>query len=126
VGKLKHKGFVCLFDYPERWRDGIVAVRDDSAHHDINASILNCRSSINAKERMSRIAKPSILLQSLPNFVNHLRSQGISTFHAIYDSVTQRVIASHDFLQPIGDYFSQEGKDYNEHEGIFGQVNLSS
>ncbi|UZO19591.1 uncharacterized protein OCT59_010873 [Rhizophagus irregularis] len=41
-------------------------------------------------------------------------------------SPKRRVIASHPILQPIGDYFFQEGIDFDKHEGIFGQIGPKS
>ncbi|RIA96894.1 hypothetical protein C1645_732868 [Glomus cerebriforme] len=74
----------------------------------------------------SSLIKPSILSHSPKSFISALRSHGITKFHAHFNRNTGKVIASHPILQPIGDYFVQEGIDFDKHEGIFGQIGPKS
>ncbi|GBB92736.1 hypothetical protein RclHR1_02050009 [Rhizophagus clarus] len=74
----------------------------------------------------SNLIKPSILSHSPKSFISVLRSYGITKFHVHFNRKTGRVMASHPVLQPIGDYFVQEGIDFDKHEGIFGQIGPKS
>ncbi|GET52145.1 Glu/Leu/Phe/Val dehydrogenase [Rhizophagus irregularis DAOM 181602=DAOM 197198] len=74
----------------------------------------------------SNLIKPSILSHSPKSFISVLKSHGITKFHLHFNRKTRRVIASHPILQPIGDYFFQEGIDFDKHEGIFGQIGPKS
>ncbi|KAF0432779.1 NADP-binding protein [Gigaspora margarita] len=71
---------------------------------------------------MSSIVKPSILSLSPKGFASFLRSHGIGTFHAIFDPKIGKIVTSHPVIQPIVDYFIEEKTDFDEHEGIFGQI----
>ncbi|CAI2180523.1 11126_t:CDS:10, partial [Funneliformis geosporum] len=75
---------------------------------------------------MSSLVKPSILSLSPKSFISVLRSHGITKFHAYFNQITGKTVASHPILQPIGEYFTQEGIDFDKHEGIFGQIGPKS
>ncbi|KAI8056810.1 hypothetical protein BDF22DRAFT_740316 [Syncephalis plumigaleata] len=76
------------------------------------------------------IPKPTILLLSLKDFIAQLRELGISTFHFVLEANDQgerkRFVASHEFLQPLADFFAQEATDFNGHEGVFAQLGPKS
>ena len=68
--------------------------------------------------------KPALLTLNLPDFIYFLRSRGISTFHAVYKPDARKFATSHSALDPIVEYFRNEGRDFDSHEGIFGQVRM--
>ncbi|CAG8506378.1 9801_t:CDS:10, partial [Acaulospora morrowiae] len=67
------------------------------------------------------VTKP-ILSLNPKGFVSLLRSHGINAFHAIFNPKTGKVVTSHPILQPIGEFFVDEKKDFDKHEAIFGQI----
>ncbi|CAG8494546.1 11202_t:CDS:10 [Paraglomus occultum] len=68
------------------------------------------------------VTKPPLLALSLPDFTSFLRSRGIFTFHAVYKADARKFATSHNVLDPILEYFRDEGIDFDSHEGIFGQI----
>ncbi|CAG8481591.1 5790_t:CDS:10 [Paraglomus brasilianum] len=70
--------------------------------------------------------KPALLTLNLPDFIYFLRSRGISTFHAVYKPDARKFATSHSALDPIVEYFRNEGRDFDSHEGIFGQIGPKS
>ncbi|CAJ0859960.1 7415_t:CDS:10 [Entrophospora sp. SA101] len=75
---------------------------------------------------MRSLVKPQILSQSPTSFIKHLRSLGINAFHATFNSKTGKIEASHPEVKAIGEYFIDEGWDFDKHEGFFGQIGPKS
>ena len=53
------------------------------------------------------------------DFIKILTSNNISKFYFVYDVKQKKLLASHSILQPIADYFSEDKRDFIEHEGMF-------
>ena len=51
-----------------------------------------------------------------------LREQGISRFHLVWDEVRERLVASHPVLEPLAEFFQNDTRDFDRHEGLFVQV----
>lgn len=64
----------------------------------------------------------TLLQQSPEEFVRFLKHNNIRRFHFIYDFDKEKVVTSHDVLQPIADFLMQDKRDFAKHEGIFFQV----
>jgi glutamate dehydrogenase/leucine dehydrogenase len=60
--------------------------------------------------------------QNPQDFIKILTSNNISKFYFVYDVKQKKLLASHSILQPIADYFSEDKRDFIEHEGMFFQV----
>ena len=61
------------------------------------------------------------LLQSSPNeFVQFLKDNNIKRFYFIHSENECR--ASHAALQPLCDFFNNDKRDYEQHEGIFFEL----
>jgi glutamate dehydrogenase/leucine dehydrogenase len=68
------------------------------------------------------IQKPELLTISLLEFISFLKRENIKKFFFVYDDENKLITTSHQQLQPIADYFSNEGRDFNEHEGWFCKI----
>lgn len=55
-------------------------------------------------------------------FINYLRENNIIRFYFVYDEKNNRVIPSHDLLQPIAEFIQNDRRDFMQHEGLFFQV----
>jgi len=67
--------------------------------------------------------KTTDLLSKSPNdFIKFLSTNNIFRFYFVYDDKQNKLVASHPILQPMADYFSEDKRDYSEHEGMFFQV----
>ncbi|MCG8605232.1 hypothetical protein MJD09_09565, partial [bacterium] len=65
---------------------------------------------------------PSDLLQLHPqDFVNFLKSKGVSRFYFVLDE-SGRVQTSHALLQPIAEFIESDRRDFLAHEGSFFQI----
>ena len=63
------------------------------------------------------------MLSSSPQqLVRFLQARGIRRFHLVYDPARRRVVPSHECLQPLADFISDDRRDFLEHEGAFFQV----
>eukprot|EP00753_Platysulcus_tardus_P008056 PLAT15589.1.p2 GENE.PLAT15589.1~~PLAT15589.1.p2 ORF type:complete len:469 (+),score=221.01 PLAT15589.1:28-1407(+) len=51
-----------------------------------------------------------------------MKAAGVSRGYLVWDSDAQDVVASHDVLEPLADFFRADKLDYLEHEGVFLQV----
>ncbi len=54
------------------------------------------------------------------------RSKNIGRFYLVWDEERQRVVASHDELQPLAELLQNDGRDFDRHEGCFVQVGPST
>jgi len=68
------------------------------------------------------IKKPEQLANSITDFIDFLRKENIKKFFFIYDDIKKQLTTSHHQLQPIADYFENEGRDFIEHEGWFCKI----
>lgn len=66
--------------------------------------------------------KPGLLITSLTEFISFLKKENIKKFFFVYDDETKKLTTSHRQLQPIANYFTNEGRDFNEHEGWFCKI----
>ena len=57
-----------------------------------------------------------------PAFVELLHRRGISRFYLVWDAVQKRAVASHPELQPLAQFLEADGRDYNQHEGLFFEL----
>ena len=55
--------------------------------------------------------------------VTYCLSRNIHRFHIVYDRAQQQLVASHVELQPLADFFNEETRDFDRHEGLFFQIN---
>ncbi|NOX18301.1 MAG: Glu/Leu/Phe/Val dehydrogenase [Chlorobi bacterium] len=70
-------------------------------------------------------ALKTLLNYSPEKFISFLENEGIFKFYFAYDDKKKKLIASHEILQPLADYFSKDKRDFLEHEGMFFQVSAS-
>jgi glutamate dehydrogenase/leucine dehydrogenase len=63
-----------------------------------------------------------LLLLPPAEFIKLLRENNINQFFFVYDDDEQKLFASHQFLQPIADYFTQDSRDFIKHEGWFCKI----
>jgi leucine dehydrogenase len=68
------------------------------------------------------IEKPNLLLSTPANFIKFLKKEKINKFFFVYDFEKKTLKASHTQLQPIADFFSNDKRDFIEHEGWFCKV----
>ncbi len=62
------------------------------------------------------------LLELTPQkFIEFLKTENIIKFHFVFDKSEKRMIASHQQLQPIADFISNDKRDFMLHEGAFFQ-----
>jgi leucine dehydrogenase len=64
----------------------------------------------------------SLLSYSPQSFLKFLKDKNIVKFYCVYNDDEQKLIASHAVLQPIADYFSEDKRDFINHEGFFCKV----
>jgi len=64
----------------------------------------------------------NFLLLPPVTFIKSLKEKNIKKFFFVYDDEKQKLIASHQFLQPIADYFTTDSKDFMKHEGWFCKI----
>ncbi len=55
-------------------------------------------------------------------FVEFLKSEKINRFHFVYNDKEKRMFASHDQLQSIAVFISNDNRDFMKHEGAFFQL----
>ena len=65
--------------------------------------------------------KNLLLLQPV-KYIKYLKEKNINKFFFVYDDDKQKLIASHQFLQPIADYFTIDSRDFMNHEGWFCKI----
>jgi glutamate dehydrogenase/leucine dehydrogenase len=63
--------------------------------------------------------KEKLLSLSPVEFISFLKKENIKKFYFVYDDIKKILIASHRSLQPISEYFSNDRRDFIEHEGWF-------
>ena len=63
-----------------------------------------------------------LLSLSPADFISFLKKENILKFYFVYDDVKKRLTASHMQLQPMADYFTNDKRDFIEHEGWFCKV----
>ncbi len=63
-----------------------------------------------------------LLLLPPDEFIESLRENKIRQFFFVYDDDKQKLFASHQFLQPIADYFTNDSRDFIKHEGWFCKI----
>ena len=59
---------------------------------------------------------------SISDFINLLKTNNISRFHLVYNQKEGKVEASHEVLQELADFVSQDTRDFEKHEGAFFQL----
>lgn len=64
----------------------------------------------------------NLLLLTPVKFIKSLRENNIKQFFFVYDDDKQKLISSHQFLQPIADYFTNDSRDFMKHEGWFCKI----
>ena len=64
----------------------------------------------------------TLLSQSPNNLIKFLSANNIFRFYFIYDDEKNKLVSSHQILQPIADYFSEDNRDFIQHEGMFFQI----
>jgi leucine dehydrogenase len=55
-------------------------------------------------------------------FCDFLRFEGIRRFYLVWDPDAGRVLASHQALEPLARFLEADRRDFDRHEGVFGQV----
>ena len=66
--------------------------------------------------------KSELLSASPSDFIIFLKKENIEKFFFIYDDKKKSLTASHPKLQPIADFFTNDTRDFIEHEGWFCKV----
>ena len=66
--------------------------------------------------------QPILLDQTPEEVARILRSEGIRSFYFVTDIQTGEVRASHPILTHVAQAFADDSRDFDRHEGIFGQV----
>ncbi|RKY94785.1 MAG: leucine dehydrogenase [Ignavibacteriae bacterium] len=66
--------------------------------------------------------KHQLLSLSPQDFIKFLTENKIKKFYFVFNHTAGTFLASHYILQPIADYFSEDKRDFIEHEGMFFQV----
>ncbi len=64
----------------------------------------------------------SLILLSLPNFIEYLKQENIERFYFVYDEKTNEVKTSHEQLKPIAEFLQNDKRDFKKHEGVFVQL----
>ena len=68
------------------------------------------------------IAKPGLLSSTPTEFIKFLKKENIKKFFFVYDFEKKKLKTSHTQLQPIADFFTNDKRDFIEHEGWFCKV----
>ena len=68
------------------------------------------------------LKKPELLSATPAEFINYLKNENINKFFFVYDDNKKSLNASHPILQPIADFFTNDKRDFIEHEGWFCKV----
>ncbi len=66
--------------------------------------------------------KEKLLTFSPIDFIQYLKKENVRKFYFIFDDYQQKLIASHQVLQPIADYFTNDKRDFVQHEGWFCKI----
>ena len=66
--------------------------------------------------------KTDLLSLSPAGFINFLKKENIKKFYFVYDFEKNKLKASHNQLQAIADFFSNDKRDFIEHEGWFCKI----
>jgi leucine dehydrogenase len=61
--------------------------------------------------------------QTPTEIVKILKEYKINRFYFVFDDNEKILLSSHEILQPIADFFSNDKRDFSEHEGLFFQLN---
>jgi glutamate dehydrogenase/leucine dehydrogenase len=56
------------------------------------------------------------------NFIKYFKKEKIKKFYFAFNSDSKSLIASHSQLQPIAEYFTNDKRDFIEHEGWFCKI----
>lgn len=67
-------------------------------------------------------SKPDLLHLAPIDFIAYLRKEQIHKFYFVYNEEKKSLVASHQKLQPIADFFAIDKRDFIEHEGWFCKV----
>jgi glutamate dehydrogenase/leucine dehydrogenase len=68
------------------------------------------------------IEKPDLLSSTPTDFIKYLKKENIKKFYFVYDFENNKLKASHNQLQAIANFFSNDKRDFIEHEGWFCKV----
>ncbi len=68
------------------------------------------------------LKKPELLSATPAEFINILKNENINKFFFVYDDNKKSLTASHPILQSIADFFTNDKRDFIEHEGWFCKV----
>ncbi|MCW8811736.1 MAG: hypothetical protein OQK64_12325, partial [Ignavibacteriaceae bacterium] len=68
------------------------------------------------------LKKPDLLSLTPIDFIKFLQKENIKKFFFVYNEEKKSLTASHSILQPIADFFINDGRDFIEHEGWFCKV----
>jgi len=68
------------------------------------------------------LKKPELLLATPAELIIFLKNENIKKFFFVYDDKKKSLTASHPILQPIADFFTNDKRDFIEHEGWFCKV----
>ena len=68
------------------------------------------------------IEKPDLLSSTPTDFVKYLKKENIKKFYFVYDFEKKNLKASHPQLQSVAEFFSNDKRDFIEHEGWFCKV----
>ncbi len=68
------------------------------------------------------LKKPELLSATPAEFIIFLKKENIKKFFFVYDDKKKSLTASHPILQPIADFFTNDKRDFIEHEGWFCKV----
>lgn len=63
-----------------------------------------------------------ILSLNPKSFIELLNKNNIQKFYFVYDEKPKKLVASHTVLQTIADYFSEDKRDFINHEGMFFKI----
>ncbi|MBT8381845.1 MAG: leucine dehydrogenase [Ignavibacteria bacterium] len=66
--------------------------------------------------------KENLLSLSISDFIQRLIVEKINKFYFVFDDKKKKLIASHQSLQPIADFFSKDKRDFIIHEGWFCKI----
>ncbi len=65
---------------------------------------------------------PDLIRMAPQDFVLFLKDQGIARFYFVHDRERDRMLCSHEVLEPIAEFILGDPRDFMEHEGLFFQV----
>jgi leucine dehydrogenase len=65
------------------------------------------------------VEKPILLSSTPTDFIKFLKKENIKKFFFVYDSKKKILKASHSQLQPLAGFFTNDERDFIEHEGLF-------